>query len=381
MNAVILKLRVLFFLTCLLSFCVNGQNLRFIYIQTENKQPFYVKMDKKYLSSSTSGYIIIAKLIEGAYPLTIGYPKNEWPELKVTLTVKDNNTGYLLRNSANQNWSLINLQTTASIVAQKLPLPEKEEVASNGDEFAKILAEVVNDPSIRQVITVKKNTEAVTVGEANKAEILEVAEPKKPESLQSQRKKSQIAKLMYDSTNGGFLLTYVDQSALENDTVKIFIPVTQNITQVKNEKKFTVKADTGILKNTDFVITEKKINANNSLNESSQTKANVANRNKPVNSKCEKTATQNEFLKLRKQMAAEENEKNMIKAANKQFINTCFTTEQIRNLGVLFITEEEKYKFYVNAFPYVADILNFSSLEDQLSDNYYKSRFKAMLNQ
>ena len=46
-----------------------------------------------------SGYIIIGKLIEGAYPLTIGSPKNEWPELNVTLNVKDINTGYLLKKN------------------------------------------------------------------------------------------------------------------------------------------------------------------------------------------------------------------------------------------------------------------------------------------
>ena len=79
-------------------------------------------------------------------------------------------------------------------------------------------------------------------------------------------------------------------------------------------------------------------------------------------------------------MAAQSNEKNMLVAAYKQFIKSCFTTEQVKNLGVLFITQEEKYKFFVAAFPFVSDTHNFGTLDDQLTDNYYKTRFKAMLN-
>ncbi|WP_462253819.1 hypothetical protein, partial [Ferruginibacter sp.] len=43
----------------------------------------------------------------------------------------------------------------------------------------------------------------------------------------------------------------------------------------------------------------------------------------------------------------------------KQFITVCFTTEQIKNLGALFIKEEERYKFYVGAFPFVSDSHNY----------------------
>ena len=79
-------------------------------------------------------------------------------------------------------------------------------------------------------------------------------------------------------------------------------------------------------------------------------------------------------------MAAQTNEKDMVKTATKQFIKTCFTTEQVKNLGVLFISEEERYNFYVAAYAYVSDTNNFAALEEQLTDEYYKTRFKAMTN-
>ncbi len=53
-----------------------------MYFQTENKQQFYVKLGSKIFSSSSAGYLIVAKLKEGDYTITYGFPKNEWPEKK-----------------------------------------------------------------------------------------------------------------------------------------------------------------------------------------------------------------------------------------------------------------------------------------------------------
>jgi len=129
-------------------------------------------------------------------------------------------------------------------------------------------------------------------------------------------------------------------------------------------------------KNTaDVITTEKKIPG--SYGDSAATDPGTKKR--MINPDCKKTAEQNDFLNLRKQMAAEQNESDMIKVANKQFISICFTTEQIKNLGTLFITEGERYKFFVAAFPYVSDSKNYGLLEDQLTDKYYISRFNAMI--
>ena len=48
------------------------------------------------------------------------------------------------------------------------------------------------------------------------------------------------------------------------------------------------------------------------------------------NSDCKDFATENDFLKLRKKMAAENNTDAMIIAAKKYFKSRCFTTEQIK---------------------------------------------------
>ena len=111
-------LRVTIFFICLfISFSIQAQQNHFIYIQTENKQPFYVKLDKKIYSSSASGYLIIPKLKEGIYNLIVGFPKNEWPEQKIKSTLGDKDLGYLLKNFGDKGWGFFNLQSLNIVMA------------------------------------------------------------------------------------------------------------------------------------------------------------------------------------------------------------------------------------------------------------------------
>jgi len=96
------------------------------------------------------------------------------------------------------------------------------------------------------------------------------------------------------------------------------------------------------------------------------------------NSNCKAEASNDDFLELRKKMAATQQDQKMISEARKVFRHKCFTTDEIRNLSVLFLKDEGKYNFFAAAFPYVSDG-NFDSLLDQLTDDYYISRFREMI--
>jgi len=55
-----LQLAILLLFIC--SFCgLKAQQNHFIYIETENKQAFYVKLDKKLYASSPWGYLVMPK--------------------------------------------------------------------------------------------------------------------------------------------------------------------------------------------------------------------------------------------------------------------------------------------------------------------------------
>ena len=94
---------------------------------------------------------------------------------------------------------------------------------------------------------------------------------------------------------------------------------------------------------------------------------------------CKETATDKDFLSLRKKMAAETDDDDMVDEARKYFKSKCFTTQQMKNLSALFLDDLGKYKFFDLAYIYVSDIENFSSLQSELKNEYYISRFKAML--
>ncbi len=402
MNAFFLRLCLVFLLTSPLVQGLWAQNTRFVYIQTENKQPFYVKMDAKILNSSATGYIILSQLSETSNPLTIGFPQNEWPELNVTVHAKDAATGYLLKKSEDKSWDLIDLESGGILTTtQDLPAIEEVEIESIKDEFARVLAQVVNDPSIARAVVVKNTVDPIVIKTAAPT-VKETTVTETPEQqiIKSEKDNSGITKLLQDSTSSGLLISYKDSAAAATDTVKVFIPVTQiqesndkTISEtpapIKKDSRFidmelqnpNQKIDSGAVQKNDFVITEKKAVLVNKAEPEPATKDLIANNKPMINSGCKKAASQNDFLQLRKNMAAVGSELDMRKVATKQFVKTCFTTDQIKNLGVLFINEEERYKFYVAAFPFVSDTQNFGNIEDQLTNNDYKARFKAMLNQ
>ena len=78
-------------------------------------------------------------------------------------------------------------------------------------------------------------------------------------------------------------------------------------------------------------------------------------------------------------MAAASNEEVMITMAKKMFKSKCFTTEQVKNLGTLFLKDADRYSFFDAAYPFVSDSQNFAILESQLTDGYYINRFKVMI--
>jgi hypothetical protein len=69
----------------------------------------------------------------------------------------------------------------------------------------------------------------------------------------------------------------------------------------------------------------------------------------------------------------------MLDEAKKYFKSKCFATEQIKNLSTMFLSNAGKYNFFSAAYNYTTDIENFSSLQSELTDEYYISRFKEIL--
>jgi hypothetical protein len=405
MNGRRLKLYLFSCLLLLLSFAAQAQDLHFIYIQTENQKPFYIKIDGQTIPSSVSGYIILSRLTQGSYKSYIGFPKTELPELVINFIVNDADAGYLLRNDIDQGLYMVDLQTK-KFIPTEMRWPVVKNTIKSKDEFARILSEVVNDSSISEITGFTKTTEAIVKSEAIKT--LSTSTVVQPQTVIKNSaevivdNKGVITKLLQKNTEGGFSVLYLDNA----DTIDVLIPTNKIQTQITKEEKtdsliITNKekeadkevkfinmelrnphqqADSSVTKKDDFVISEKKnVAAKASEMNQRDSLKRLKVEGKRLHADCKKIATQTDFLNLRKKMAAEKTASGMRLLAGKQFNNACLSTEQIKNLGLLFITEEERYKFYVSAYPYVSDAANFATLENQLADSYYITRFKAML--
>ncbi|MEP6713542.1 MAG: DUF4476 domain-containing protein [Ferruginibacter sp.] len=382
----------------------KAQQNHFVYLQTDNKQPFYVKMNDKLFSSSSSGYIVISKLQNGNYNFSIGFPKNEWPLQTLAIKVDNNDLGYMLKNFGDKGWGLFNMQTLNVTMASSADATKSNTVVQNKtDGFSNVLADVVNTPAL------KENRKVDII-----AEVKPASPSQKITSLPAPVQEKEINSVTFISTsldNIGRSTIYIDKTDKSVDTIKIFIPY--NITAVPDileEKKATEnrlaerKEKVNDLENEDKKFLNIELSNPNTAKDTVKIKTsvipeiavakgdikNIGNTelqktdlpvSKPVstNSDCKNLANDNDFMKLRKKMAAENNDDNMIAIARKLFKSICFSTEQIKNLSVLFLKDDGRYRFFDAAYPSVYDSQNFSTLQSQLTDEYQINRFKAMI--
>jgi hypothetical protein len=420
-----------------LAFVAQAQLSHFIYLQTDNKQPFYIKYNNKIISSTSSGYIILSKLNDGVINFSLGFPQSNEPEQKFAITIDKTEKGYLIKNFADKGWGLFDLQSAAITYTQT----NQSSAGNNNittttppanDPFANMLSTVTQDSTVKNV-TVKKEEKPVVVDtpkpqpviakvDTPKKEAVTIAkqeEPKKQEPITQTQPldtpkiqepvvqqpvvqeptwvapaKAPVQRIRrFDSKEGTDLVFEVAEVNGVRDTVRLFIatdsstvsiPTPEIKQEVTEQKKDTVVAEP--LPQSPLNILPKKeevkIDTPELKKEEPKSEIKTETIAKPAvipNSNCKDEATEDDFLKLRKRMAAQNKEEAMVSEAKKIFKTKCFSTAQLKNLAVLFLTDEWRYRFYDAALPHVSDFGSFKSLGDTITDDYYKKRFQALL--
>lgn len=100
---------------------------------------------------------------------------------------------------------------------------------------------------------------------------------------------------------------------------------------------------------------------------------------KMINSDCGNILDETNFRKVLRKFVAGKDDDGMIDAFRRQTKGYCLETSQIKTLVQLLGTNESRYRLLDLAYPKVSDSEHYSSLENVLTDDYYKGRFKAML--
>ena len=455
----IMEFRRILIITLILmgSIIARAQENFFVYLQTENNQPFYARLDNKVMSSTTSGYLILPKLKEGKYDITIGFPRDEFEE-SFSIDVDNKSEGYLIKNLGEKGWTLFNLQTLAllnPVTSKATTTAVAADAGIKEDSFSKMLASVLKDSSL-----LKKNTpvelpavqpaaekdSSIKKGESDE-KIVAVVSEKQPskdsisvennyvdslnekKEVQSEvtynperKEESSPVKILSVRGREGSEMIYVDKGINTSDTIRVFIPKESTAVDSVTVRQEVAKVPT--TKEPDFTITPTVIPTVTEANKEAILPAKDDLKNKPevisneevkkpasqvfiirgdslpkedenkkesslillpsvstktTNSDCKDLASNNDFLKIRKRMAAEKDNDAMVFAAKRFFKTKCFSTEQIRNLSFLFLSDEGRYMFFDAAYPYTSDTERYPTLVSQLSDEYYINRFKALI--
>ncbi len=164
------RIVVLSFLLLLLSVTALSQRLYFIYFQTESQQPFFIKINEKLYSSTSTGYLIMPRLKDSTYNITLGFAGNQFPEQKFSCTISKKDHGYLVKNFGDKGWGLIDLQTQSVQMAESNGKKDVSLVNSPVNAFTDLLARAADDSTLKQKIVLpdEKKPEPVVQAPAPK---------------------------------------------------------------------------------------------------------------------------------------------------------------------------------------------------------------------
>lgn len=341
------------------SFTSNAQKKYFIYIQAEEKQPFYVTINNKNYSSTVNGHLIIPRLKSGKYFFVAGFPKDKYAEQKFSCVIADKDLGFVLKQYGKEGWGLFNLITFTSTMANADDW-EKDKATNDTTKIddnytiVPVKTTVVQPTAKTSISDSNDKKENKTAKDSSKNSETVAASEQKPVAkeqdsavlVSNESKEARQKKIVRTYQKVGTLSIdegYVDYTSNPNDTIVIFIPVAEKIEVVQQNKPVTT---------TPAIDTSKSKNPDKTYQ---------------YNTSCVQMTTETDFSKTRKLMSLETADEKMIVSARKSFSNKCYYVNQRKSLGLLFLSEQSKLKFFFIAKPFIYDRLNYASLETQFT--------------
>jgi hypothetical protein len=121
----------------------------FVLIQADSGQAFYIRLDSQLYASSPAGHLILAKLKDSAYPITVGFPGQIFPEQRYLLNSHQKDAAFQLIRQDN-SWRLFDDQgqtmpALADPAAGQMPLLAG---AKKDDAFSQMMAAIVRDTAV-----------------------------------------------------------------------------------------------------------------------------------------------------------------------------------------------------------------------------------------
>lgn len=188
---------------------LSAQATHYLFFQTENNKPFYLRLMGSTLSSNASGYLLIPKITDGKYELHIGFAQSD-TEQQFEVTMEGKDLGFSLKQELDNSWSLFNLVDfsqnkgkTVAVAPKQTVKPEEEPV-------------VVNKIKEDEKPIEKKDIKQADA--ATKALVQVKEQPKAKKIL------PQISKIYDRASAEGVDMVFVVNGTPKSDTVIIYVP-------------------------------------------------------------------------------------------------------------------------------------------------------------
>jgi hypothetical protein len=350
---------------------LQAQSTHFIYIQSDDHQPFYVKINSNVFSSNEEGFVILSGLKQGPLNFTIGFPKNVWPASGYDMEVEDKDMGYQLKKMNEKNWALYQMTNGELLPATTTIQPATYEIVKTDDEFANRLADASHTPSIKEIRVLKDSAIVVVVEPDKSISRHEKEKPKTEEPVNEGKSQDSVFAALNDKVIADKAAKTIEEKILKKQmltddsgtfleyeitTDGIIEKVSAFIPEIETENKSAKQ--------------EVKVEKNSMKSDS------VRNL---VIAKCSENAGEQDFLQLRRKLVEQESEMRMIDLSAKAFGEKCYTTMQVKNLAVLFLSNTHRLEFLQMVYPAVIDNQHYPRLESLFDDENFRSQFRAML--
>jgi Domain of unknown function (DUF4476) len=121
----------------------------FVLIQADDGQAFYIRLDNQLYSSSPAGHLILARLKDSAYTITVGFPGQTYPERRYLLNIHQKDWALRLTRQDGR-WGLFDSQGQPVATVADPGTNEKPMLAGmkKDDAFSQLMSAIVRDTAV-----------------------------------------------------------------------------------------------------------------------------------------------------------------------------------------------------------------------------------------
>ncbi len=330
-----------FILLLIIGLASKAQSNHFVYIENASKQLFNINIDGRIFENDGKSFVIIPKLEIGKHKLLISTKESKDNEFEINITERD--LGFILKQNPNGDLVLFDINQFETITKTSVNNINTEAVKQEIDLEKKNISKPKPETSSLPI-----EPEISKVGNDKPEKLIAKKETPKPTN--------EIVKFFERENTDGLNQIYIDNGLGKSDTISIFIPYNK-------------------------LAIDSSIKSQSNVNEITKVEV-KPNTSTPVlkDNVCIHMASEYEVSDFSSKIQATLTLKNKLKLAAQVLKEKCFSVNQVKRLGILFLNESGKFNFYKLSQTSVSDIKNFPILEKELKDEFLKQEFRALLN-